>query len=300
MISRLKNSLLLLFLSVAWLPLAAVAQDDGAYHRYYPENILAFAKYLLEEHEYLRAVGEFQRYLYLAPSAANADSVHYLMAKAALQGGDCDRSLKALENLGQKFPGSPLASKIGLYRAIVFYNCGDYHAALKAGREDKSDCVLLNKLLTALSQAKLGHYDSARKSLELPSRIESADSTCAPGCFEKIRKLSELIPLPETLHFKKPFVAATFSAIVPGAGKVYCGRTMDGFYSLLLIGLCGWQAYDGFRDDGANSARGIIFGGLAGTFYLANIYGSAIAARLHNEILQKNISAGLQIEVNLP
>ena len=87
----------------------------------------------------------------------------------------------------------------------------------------------------------------------------------------------------ENLPKKNRFVSGVFSAVIPGAGKCYCGRPLDGFHSFVTTGIATWQAYEGFKADGIHSVKGWIFGVLGGLFYLGNIYGSVVAADIYNE-----------------
>ncbi len=303
MISRTIDSRYLLCLiyicGLAGLVSAGEAED----YRFSPQQVLRFAEYLYNEGEYLRAAGEMQRYLFLAPEAADADSVYYLMAKAALRGGDYARAQSIVEFFLGKYRDSIFAARLGIYKSIIEYYQGNFHESIKLALGESGACRSLKRLVIALNYVNLGLYDSARIWADVSAdtgRISMNPSyPCEP--YEKLSaELYGKIPLADTVPFKNPIMAGVFSAVLPGAGKVYCGRTMDGVYSLLLIGLAGWQAYDGFHDDGWRSTRGIFFGAMAGTFYAADIYGSNLAARLHNRLVNQKIRQGIRIEIDLP
>jgi TM2 domain-containing membrane protein YozV len=98
-----------------------------------------------------------------------------------------------------------------------------------------------------------------------------------------MRKLLTFLEKGENLPRKSAFVSGMFSTVIPGAGKFYCGRPMDGIHSLITVGITGWQAYEGFSEDGSHSVKGWIFGVLGGIFYLGNIYGSVVAADIYNQ-----------------
>ena len=73
---------------------------------------------------------------------------------------------------------------------------------------------------------------------------------------------------------KSPFLAATFSAIVPGSGKLYIGSTRSfliTFVSLSLLGLQTWESYSRL---GIKHPLTIINGGLFSLYYVTNIFGS--------------------------
>jgi hypothetical protein len=91
------------------------------------------------------------------------------------------------------------------------------------------------------------------------------------------------------LKYKKPFVAAMFSAIIPGSGKMYTKNWKDGLMSMMFVGLNTWQAYRGFHKNGSESVYGWIFTGVAGGFYLGNIYGAHKSAKKYNNKLDEDI-----------
>lgn len=105
----------------------------------------------------------------------------------------------------------------------------------------------------------------------------------------EIRNLKTILYQHHEFRPKSRFAAATFSAFLPGSGKLYCGQWKDGLLSLIYTSLTAYQSYRGFNNKGIRSAYGWIFGGLSTGFYLGNIYGSAKAVvrrrLLHEESL---------------
>lgn len=86
----------------------------------------------------------------------------------------------------------------------------------------------------------------------------------------------------ERTKFKSPFLAGSFSAVVPGSGKFYTKNWTDGIISFLFVATNTWQAYRGFSKDGIRSGYGWVFTGLSSSFYIGNIFGSVKAARRYN------------------
>lgn len=85
------------------------------------------------------------------------------------------------------------------------------------------------------------------------------------------------------LKLKSPFLAAGFSAIIPGTGKFYTRNWSDGVVSLLFVAGNAFQAYRGFNEHGIKSGYGWAFASLSASFYIGNIFGSAKAARRYNK-----------------
>ena len=84
------------------------------------------------------------------------------------------------------------------------------------------------------------------------------------------------------IKHRSPFLAASFSTLIPGSGKIYSGRWTDGLIAFLFIGGTSFAAFRGFEKKGVESAYGWIMGSVSLGFYLGNIYGSAKAAKVFN------------------
>jgi hypothetical protein len=91
------------------------------------------------------------------------------------------------------------------------------------------------------------------------------------------------------LKYKKPLLAGLFSGIIPGSGKMYAKDWKDGLISLMFVGVNAWQSYRGFNKNGKESVYGWVFAGIAGSFYLGNIYGSIQSAKKYNNRLDEEI-----------
>ena len=89
--------------------------------------------------------------------------------------------------------------------------------------------------------------------------------------------------------FKNPFIAGSFSALIPGTGKFYTGNWGDGVFSMLFIAGNVWQAYRGFNEHGIKSGYGWAFASLSASFYVGNIFGAVKAAKRYNKTRKNDI-----------
>lgn len=78
-------------------------------------------------------------------------------------------------------------------------------------------------------------------------------------------------------------VAALLSGVVPGAGKVYAGRTGEGVASFLTVGSLAAITAENWNKHGLKDWRTILAGSLCATFYLGNIYGSYISVSIEKD-----------------
>ena len=88
---------------------------------------------------------------------------------------------------------------------------------------------------------------------------------------------------------KRAGLAAAFSAIIPGSGKVYAGRVGEGVAAFLTVGSLGViTAEQGIRH-GWKDWRTLLAGSLFTWFYIGNIYGSYLSVSIENdEILTRD------------
>jgi TM2 domain-containing membrane protein YozV len=84
---------------------------------------------------------------------------------------------------------------------------------------------------------------------------------------------------------KKPWLATMMSVVVPGSGKMYCGYWGDGVISFLFSASSGFFAYRAFTKYGSENVYPWLVGGLAFSYYSANIYGGNRAAIRYNDNL---------------
>ena len=78
---------------------------------------------------------------------------------------------------------------------------------------------------------------------------------------------------------KSPLLAGLMSAILPGSGRIYAGRTLDGIMGMWMMYLVGNSAYNAFKKE--RPIAGPIFGTAAGFLYLGEVYGGWRAAKNH-------------------
>lgn len=245
-----------------------------------PQNILKFANFLYAEGDYSRAAGEYLRYL-----SSGGNKRIYAWKKAAQSfenAREYEQGIKVCKLAEKEFPQE---SFFPLERANLL---------LKEGKYDEVKELLNERKWPEETEKKLRQFRLIAFILQ--------------GKWEETFK-GKLPPDPYSLFLKKeilkrkkygwksPAKAAILSAIIPGAGKMYTGRWKDGFYSLLIIGLSGWQAYSGFKN-GAKT-KGYFFAGLTAFFYAGNVYGSAVAAKIYNSQMDTKIQKEITITIPL-
>ncbi len=237
------------------------------------KNIRRFADYLFDEQQYIRAAGEYQRFLFVTDSfPQNTDSIFFKIALCYRFSENYKYSINYFKKIANEYSRSLLLDEayleIGICHSLMD-NFEQSNKILKAYFLNQSTVNTRAKQLMTLNHIQRKEWDEARESLN--------------DTYSKQDQLFFFLKKGQNLPQKNRFVSGIFSAVIPGSGKFYCNRPADGFHSLVTVGITSWQAYEGFDADGIHSVKGWIFGVLGGLFYLGNIYGSVVAADIYNE-----------------
>ena len=220
---------------------------------------LEFADYLLEIKEYDRAILEFWRLKYFFNDLelnryATTKIAEAYYRKSDLRGGlDYLAQQLALEGLTDQ----PLIDELR-YNQAIFKLELDYRAPFLIRQQH------INEALTSLQS------------------IESYRGE--PTNFSNI--LNQWQDRPTENH-KSPFLAGVFSALIPGSGSIYSGRTQEGIYSFLLVGmfyLATKNAYESDRTSYNNLYPSLAL--LTIGFYGGSIYTAVNSSYLHNSNLE--------------
>ncbi len=251
--------------SISLLLVSNLLSGQGLYDY---EHSKEYADYLFKSGQYKLAVEEFERVVFLRPADTLAQ----------------DKLIKSYR-LGGDYPG-------GLQRLYSFYSA-DGEMPTTFRKEELRLWVMSDSLANAArsldrlnipatdKQAyRLGLYLLGRKWEEaqaLSTHIETKNSLGA--------KFNDILQKRVKAGRKSPLLAAALSSVVPGLGKVYTKNYADAAMALLFVGANAWQAYRGFSKNGKSSVYGWVFGGLAASFYIGNIYGAGKAAKRYNKKL---------------
>jgi len=99
---------------------------------------------------------------------------------------------------------------------------------------------------------------------------------------------------------KSPFIAGLLSTILPGAGKWYAGKKKQAIGALLPILSAGILMLEAYNKSGITDARFWIYGTVFTTFYIGNIWGSAMAVKVRNTELKKLYEDKILLDMQIP
>ena len=262
-----------------------------------PENILRFANALYEQKEYRRAAVEYYRYLFSHETAqSEAARIYFKIGLCYQRLNDFDRSINAFQYVIKTKPESDLSWDASCQVAYGFFLTGRYEESISYAK-DLFQNINSKERMIKWAQIIGINYIFQKKWEKAIEYIDSLEATIANNPL--MIELKGYAGLGNRIQRRNPIFAGIMSAILPGTGKIYAGRTNDGIISFLTIALAGWQAYDGFSKHGIRSAKGWIYGSLGAFFYFGNIYGSISATKILNKQRESRFFEGINIKLRI-
>jgi hypothetical protein len=189
------------------------------------DALLAFADDLLTRDEPYRAIGEYDRFLFVCGDCERAPYASLRRAEALRLAGDARGAEEAYRRVSERWPAKTEGRDAGVQVGFMLESAGDPGAASDAYRmfatAHPSDAVAPEEATLALRTALRAH-DRSRVALAIP--------LAAPGATGSPRELRGLITEMNATRapHRSPALAGALSAAVPGAGHVYAGQYRTG------------------------------------------------------------------------
>jgi tetratricopeptide (TPR) repeat protein len=242
------------------------------------DNTLQFANHLFSEEEYYRAIGEYERYLFLAPTGGEAPFAALRIAECYAHGKRWSEALGAVEEFMRAYGSSPLAVQGGMLKARILIELGKGEEAREELRhllETHPEEPVAAEVwyLTAISLARESRWLEADEALR---QIGSQS-----GRFVAAQGMRQVLAEAPTAKRKDPAVAGLLAAVLPGAGHLYCDRPGDGALAFAFTGAFTWATVEAFQQD--HDALGIGLGLIALSFYGGNIFSAVNVAHKYND-----------------
>lgn len=240
------------------------------------EDQFRFASRLYDIKEYYRAIGEFDRLLYFFPSTKHKPEALFLTGLSYYRAGRFPEAEKFLGSLSA-YPD--FAFKAAALSADALFRQGRYEAS-RAGYAALKDRFPEREpeLLLSMSWADLMRKDFSG-CLELYGLILQKYPS-----FERkydVEYLQKSVGKLKDFKGLSPVLAASLSAVIPGAGQVYTKRPGDGLVAFGAVAILGAGSYLLWRYYGHKEAA-VVVTLAAGFFYCGNIYSAWSSAKKYN------------------
>ena len=235
------------------------------------ENSLKFARYLNTTRQLTYATQEYERINYLWPH----DSIVTLeLVQTYRLNKQCDKFSSALDLLLKKnrlYKYRPYATEYLRFSLNCRIQNGNYFEISSLLDSTENSFFVASYFWVNKQYNKLFDYYSKENHLLSQANYD-------------LYKTTESFYVQE---YKSPLAAFLMSAVIPGSGKAYTKRWGDAFVSFLFVSTNAYASYRAFNKKGAKSVNGWIFGGLALSFYSANLWGTVKGVKLYNNNIRE-------------
>lgn len=242
--------------------------------------------------------GDYREALYLIDSSdcrhvTTNDTLNYLKGWSLYSLKELDASTQNLLKTG---PASSFYLKSHFFAAYNYTHLGKYNEAIQTlgniQLHSAQDSAMQYFQLAGISLLQ-NHPDSFTKWLDKTNRNQYEITEPA----DNLQKISVEIQHHKT---KSPALAAFFSAVVPGSGKLYAGKkgeAVSAFLSTVGLGLVAWENVNrrGFKD-----VQTILFGTAFVVAYSANIYGAVLSVRILESEYHENVRNTILFNLHIP
>ncbi len=254
---------------------------SGKANSYRPEGIWGFAEYLYGMKDYRRARTEYRRFITLSPEDRRAEEADFKIGICLQKERRYRLAIDHFRQWERHYPKGSLIKEARFHTGYSLFLLGDYERAVHVFtqlRDGASSKAWQSKLDYMIGWAWLRKRDWPKASLTFDRLANSLSDQDQLG---KLKEIAALTQRGRSLPRRSPALAGLFSALLPGAGRAYCGRFGDAFYSFMLI--AGTAYASSYYRLHHHSSQSLIFGSMGFFFYLGDIYGSIKGAEIFNE-----------------
>jgi len=241
------------------------------------EPQLGFARSLLAEGDYYRAIGEYKRLLYLYPDSPAAEEARLAIGRAYVHGGQAEAAQDYFLSLAKLSP--EWTSRVNLELGWARYVEGRPEAA----------ALSLRAFLREQGSRQGAEVDRARYLLGW-ALLSEGNGEAAAEAFATVSPFPGQGPLTQsarswgTLPRKSPVLAGVLS-VIPGAGHLYIGEPVVGLGALAWNGLFSFALYESIRREQVGVA--VLLGALELLWYSGTIFGAVSGAQKYNRDVRR-------------
>jgi tetratricopeptide (TPR) repeat protein len=260
------------------LPTSAQAQtaDKALAKRDYD-----FAVVLFDQGDYYRAVTEFKRFDFDEGNQAPSLTASYAIACCYQHAKMWPDAIKAWQGIANTHPNQPIAFEATYRMAECYIAAGDTASAQTTLR-NLANTMPPDSMYASDTRFLIGILLMTQR--EWPSAEEQFTGFVASYPTSHLRlsaeKLAQACRDIQSGKKKSPKTAGFYSAVIPGLGQAYSGRTGDGLAALVInltVGLI--TANQISRQNTFGTVVGLL---TFDTFYAGNIYGAIGDAKAYN------------------
>ncbi len=283
-----KNKCISLVFFFLWLGFTGHAQDFS----FSPSREVKFAEYLIAREDYQDAIRVLEKTPFLPHLE---DSLYYLKGWAFYHQKKLIPSARCLQKVSQNSP---------LYHKSIFfagYNLAHSGKLEEAGNTLTSIFFPENEsYLKELQEFELAGLALLQRDLQKYKKHQKAFSYEYYAVAEQEKKLDIYFTEINRYKRKSPLLAGILSAMVPGAGKIYAGKTGEGIATFFMTSAMGAVTLENYLKNGWINPKTLVFGSLFTIFYAGNIWGSVFSIKIAEEEFNEFTNRKILFDLHIP
>lgn len=257
------------------------------------ETDFPFIEYLISREEYDAALKLLNHIDEKDQTITFSDSLNYLKGWAYYSKKQLDQSTEFLNKVSST---SAYYSKSRLFSSYNKIHLKEYNNAYlnlsSFSAITPEDSIFKNFLYAGLSLLKreYNQYESHIKLLPLNYY----------GIKKEIEKIEEIKNALTNYKKKSATLAGLMSAIIPGSGKIYLGKTGQGISSMLLVTGLGFVTAENVIKKGPTAFSSLFFASTFSFFYIGNIYGTVKLTHIAEKEFNTYQDAKILFNLHIP
>ena len=256
--------------------------------QYSQKQRFEFIYHLIKSNDFDEALIE----LNFLSGKTQSDSLYYMKGWALY-------SLKQLSSSSESFQN--VTKESTFYHKSQFFAAYNYaHTKNYASAKQVLQQIELDNKLDQLRQFEYSGIALLERDFEAYENKRIKSDAILPALQTEVANLNKLHSTIMNRKPKKMWLAGLMSAIVPGSGKIYAGKTGEGIASMLMVTSTGLVTWENHRKLGLKNFKTILFGSIFTVFYVGNIYGSVFSVKISNEEFNHEMDQKILFNIHIP
>ncbi|HMP99957.1 MAG TPA: hypothetical protein PKC24_09265 [Cyclobacteriaceae bacterium] len=254
---------------------------------------LRFALYLMDKKNYDEAIYVLTQLSRAKTNTSFSDSVNFLLGKTYYNLQELDLSSKYFNKLS--------GTRSRLKSEAVFFSSFN-QAYLRNTTQSIQQLKFYDpeENLQALKIFELSGFYLLSRNFNAFDSLSILQNVTGYQFNEQLNNFSNYRKRLEQTKNKSMFAGGMMSAIIPGSGKIYAGRPGQGIYNFFITGILGLQTLEAYNKSGPESFRFIAYATLFSSFYIGNIWGSALAVKVKRDETLQGIDQQILFDLHIP
>lgn len=256
------------------------------------DSDIDFLFYLFEGRKYDEIILLFDQ---MSENTKQKDSTRYILGMTYYYRQELDQSAYHLSMVSKS---SVFYDPSVFFRALDYAHLGDYSKSQTIlenyssanVKSDYDELLAVEFAGLALLQRDFEMFDHHAKKF----KFEQYYYTNSQNQLMNIRKTLD------SFNRKSMFMAGAFSAVVPGAGKMYAGKIGEGVATFITMGGLAAVTAENWVKNGFVDWKTITFGTIGTIFYIGNIYGSVASIKVYRNQFNDQQNNTILLGIHLP